>query len=157
MFTTRPEITGSFGVVATTHWLASAVGMGVLERGGNAFDAAVAAGFVLQVAEPHLNGPGGEFPAIIHCATEKKTRVLCAQGTAPRAATIARFRELGLNSVPGSGVLSATVPGSFDGWMLLLRRVPTAGLNWEVLRCKRLEWSSGCARLSRLLLVTVRS
>src|SRR5205807_1105084 len=62
-FTTRPEIRGTFGVVATTHWLASAVGMSVLERGGNAFDAAVAVGFTLQVVEPHLNGPLGELIA----------------------------------------------------------------------------------------------
>src|SRR4029077_9786247 len=60
MFTTRPEILGSFGCVASTPWLARSAGMAVLEGGGNAFDAAVAAGFVLQVVEPHLNGPGGE-------------------------------------------------------------------------------------------------
>ncbi len=62
MFTTRPEIAGTFGVVATTHWLASGVGQAVLERGGNAFDAATAAAFTLQIAEPHLNGPGGDAP-----------------------------------------------------------------------------------------------
>ena len=63
MFTTRPEILGTFGVVTSTHWLASAVGMAMMERGGNAFDAAVAAGFTLQVVEPHLNGPGVEKPS----------------------------------------------------------------------------------------------
>src|SRR3954465_9726053 len=62
-FTTRPELRGTFGAVASTHWLASASGMAVLERGGNAFDAACAARFVLQVVEPHLNGPGGDLPA----------------------------------------------------------------------------------------------
>ena len=62
-FTTRPDIRGTFGAVATTHWLATQTGMAVLERGGNAFDAAVAAGFVLQIVEPHLCGPGGELPA----------------------------------------------------------------------------------------------
>ena len=66
MFTTRPEIAGTFGVVATTHWVASQVGMAVLERGGNAFDAACAAGFTLQIVEPHLNGPGGDCPIILH-------------------------------------------------------------------------------------------
>ena len=64
MFTTRPELLGTHGMVTSTHWLASAVGMSVLERGGNAADAAVAAGFVLQVVEPHLNGPGGDAPIL---------------------------------------------------------------------------------------------
>ena len=121
MFTTRPEITGTYGVVSTTHWLASAVAMGVLEKGGNAFDAAIAAGFTIQVAEPHLNGPGGEFPAILHSARDGRIRVMCAQGVAPEKATIAHFRELGLSTVPGSGLLSAMVPGAFGGWMTLLR------------------------------------
>ena len=58
-FTTRPEIKGTFGVVGSTHWLASAAGMGILEKGGNAFDAAVAMGFALQVVEPHLKGFSG--------------------------------------------------------------------------------------------------
>src|SRR5579862_682719 len=59
-FTTRPVISGTFGVVSSTHWLASQVGMAVLEKGGNAFDAAAAAGFMLQVVEPHMNGLGGD-------------------------------------------------------------------------------------------------
>ena len=59
-FTTRPEIMGTFGVVSSTHWIASQVGMAVLEKGGNAFDAAVAAGLTLQVVEPHMNGLGGD-------------------------------------------------------------------------------------------------
>ena len=88
MFTTRPEIAGTFGVVATTHWLASAAGMAVLERGGNAFDAATAAGFVLQVAEPHLNGPGGDAPIIIHSVRTGTQHVICGQGTSPAAATL---------------------------------------------------------------------
>ena len=77
MFTTRPEIAGTFGVVASTHWLASQVGMAVLERGGNAFDAAVAAAFTLHVAEPHLNGPGGDAPIILHSATSGRQHVIC--------------------------------------------------------------------------------
>jgi gamma-glutamyltranspeptidase/glutathione hydrolase len=120
-FTTRPEILGTFGVVTSTHWLASAVGMSMLERGGNAFDAAVATGFVLQIVEPHLNGPGGEVPIILHRAGDEAPRVLCGQGVAPAAATIARFDELGLKMVPGTGLLPAVVPGAFDAWMLLLR------------------------------------
>ena len=64
-FTTRPELRGTFGMVASTHWLASGAGMRMLELGGNAFDAAVAAGFTLQVVEPHLNGPGGDLPVAV--------------------------------------------------------------------------------------------
>lgn len=127
-FTTRPEITGAFGVATSTHWIASAVGFGVLEKGGNAFDAAVAMGFVLQVVEPHLNGPGGEFPAIFHDATRGETRVLCAQGPAPAGATIAHYRAEGLSLIPGSGLLATVIPGAFDGWMLMLRDYGTISL-----------------------------
>src|SRR3954470_13963567 len=119
MFTTRPELSGTFGMVASTHWLASAAAMAVLEHGGNAFDAAVAAGFALQVVEPHLNGPGGEVPILIHA--DGQARVMSGQGPAPRAATIAAYRERGLDLVPGTGPLAACVPGAFDAWMLLLR------------------------------------
>ncbi|WP_207951399.1 gamma-glutamyltransferase family protein [Bordetella trematum] len=121
MFTTRPEILGSFGVVTSTHWLASAAGMGLLERGGNAFDAAVAAGFVLQVVEPHLVGPAGEVPVIFHSARTGRTEVLCGQGPTPAAATLEHYRGLGLDLIPGNGLLPAVIPGAFDAWMLLLR------------------------------------
>src|SRR6202023_2633944 len=93
MFTTRPEIAGTFGVVASTHWLASRTGMAVLEKGGNAFDAAAAAAFVLQVAEPHLNGPGGDAPIILHDAKAGTQHVICGQGPSPHAATIEAFEK----------------------------------------------------------------
>jgi gamma-glutamyltranspeptidase/glutathione hydrolase len=115
-------------MVASTHWLASAVGMSVLERGGNAFDAAVATGFTLQVVEPHLNGPGGEVPAVFYAVEEGKPLVLCGQGVAPAAATIERFHELGHELVPGTGLLAACVPGAFGAWLLLLRDFGT----WRV-------------------------
>ena len=127
-FTTRPEIDGTFGVVATTHWIASAVGMGVLERGGNAFDAGVASAFTLQVVEPHLNGPLGDAPIIVHCARRGRPEVICGQGPAPAAATIAHYRSLGLDMVPGSGLLAAVVPGTFDALMLMLRDYGTLRL-----------------------------
>ncbi|RBQ05987.1 gamma-glutamyltransferase family protein [Micromonospora sp. LHW51205] len=120
-FTTRPTLRGTFGMVSSTHWLASQSAMGVLERGGNAFDAAVAAGFVLHVVEPHLNGPAGEVPAILATAADPAPRVLCGQGPAPAAATVAHFRSLGLDLVPGAGPLAAVVPGAVDAWLLLLR------------------------------------
>src|ERR1051325_8809386 len=120
-FTTRPEIRGTFGAVATTHWLATQTGMAVLERGGNAFDAAVAAGFVLQIVEPHLNGPGGELPAIVFRAGAQAPEVICGQGPFPAAATVERLTGMGLSQMPGTGLLPAVVPGAFDGWLLLLR------------------------------------
>src|SRR6266511_3436168 len=89
-------------MVSSTHWLASAAGMAVLERGGNAFDAAVAAGFVLQVVEPHLNGPGGEVPILAYSADRDGVLAINGQGVAPSAATIGHFRGLGLDLVPGS-------------------------------------------------------
>jgi gamma-glutamyltranspeptidase/glutathione hydrolase len=128
LFTTRPEIQGTFGVVATTHWIATAVGMGMLERGGNAFDAGVATAFALQIVEPHLNGPGGDVPIIVHDARRGRTEVICGQGPAPAGATIARFRELGLDLIPGTGLLAPCVPGCFDSFMLLLRDYGTVSL-----------------------------
>ena len=118
-FTTRPEIEGTFGVVTSTHWIATAVGMATLEKGGNAFDAGVAAAFTLQVVEPHLNGPGGDLP-LIWRKHGGEPQVICAQGPAPKAATIEAMRDLGLTLIPGSGLLATVVPGAFDGWMKLL-------------------------------------
>ncbi len=127
-FTTRPEIQGTFGVVASTHWLATAVGMGVLERGGNAFDAAVATAFTLQVVEPHLNGPGGDVPIMLYDAARDRTEVICGQGPAPGGATIQHFRDLGLDLIPGTGLLAPCIPGSFDAYMLLLHDYGTMAL-----------------------------
>jgi gamma-glutamyltranspeptidase / glutathione hydrolase len=128
-FTTRPEIDGTFGVVASTHWIATAVGMGILERGGNAFDAAVATAFTLQVVEPHLNGPGGDVPLIVYDVKRSRPEVICGQGPAPAGATIAHYRSLGFDLVPGTGLLAACIPGTFDAYMLLLRDYGTMRLD----------------------------
>src|ERR1700720_2080498 len=127
-FTTRPEIEGTFGVVTSTHWIATAVGMAVLEKGGNAFDAGVATAFTLQVVEPHLNGPGGDVPIIVHDVKRGRTEVICGQGPAPARATIAHYKSEGLEMVPGTGLLAACVPGTFESWMLLLRDYGTLKL-----------------------------
>ena len=127
-FTTRPEIEGTFGVVTSTHWIATAVGMGILEKGGNAFDAGVATAFTLQVVEPHLNGPGGDVPIIVHDTKRGRTEVICGQGPAPAKATIAHYKSEGLEMVPGTGLLAACVPGTFESWMLLLRDYGTMRL-----------------------------
>jgi len=140
MFTTRPEIAGTFGVVASTHWIASSVGMAVLEQGGNAFDAAAATAFTLQVAEPHLNGPGGDAPIILHTARSGTQHVICGQGVAPQAATPDAFLDLGLDLIPATGLLPAVVPGAFDAWCRLLRDWGT----WELPAV--LEYAIGYAR-----------
>ena len=103
--------------------------MAILEKGHNAFDAAVAAGFVLQIVEPHLNGPGGEVPIIINQAGSTTPLVICGQGPAPARATIAYFESLGLDMVPGTGLLPACVPGAFGAWLTLLRDFGTAELD----------------------------
>ena len=126
-FTTRPVVRGTFGVVASSHWLASQTGMAILEKGGNAFDAAVAAGFVLQVVEPHMNGLGGDAVTLIQKAGEQP-RVICGQGVAPKGATIAHYKAEGFDIVPGTGLLAAVVPGAFDSWMLMLRDFGTISL-----------------------------
>ncbi|PRX05888.1 UNVERIFIED_ORG: gamma-glutamyltransferase 2 [Martelella mediterranea] len=127
-FTTRPELRGTFGAVSSTHWLSAAVGMSILEKGHTAFDAAVAAGFVLQVVEPHLNGPGGEVPIIVTPAGADKPVVISGQGPVPAKATIAHYRGLGLDIIPGTGMLAACVPGAFGAWLTLLRDYGTAEL-----------------------------
>jgi gamma-glutamyltranspeptidase/glutathione hydrolase len=128
-FTTRPDLEGRFGMTATTHWLATGSAQAVLERGGNAFDAAVAAAFVLHVVEPHLNGPGGDMTGVFATAANpSEPVVLMGQGPAPAAATIEHYRAEGLELVPGSGALAAAVPGAVDAWFVLLRDHGT----WEL-------------------------
>lgn len=127
-FTTRPEIVGTFGVVSSTHWLASQTAMGILEKGGNAFDAAVAGGFVLQIVEPHLNGPGGDVPIMLWSETEQRMRVICGQGPAPELANCEYFKSRGMELVPGIGLLPATVPGAFGAWLTMLRDYGTMTL-----------------------------
>ena len=127
-FSDRHEISGTFGVVASSHWMASQAGMAVLETGGNAFDAAVAAGFVMQVVEPHQNGLGGDAVIMLRRAESDLPQVICGQGVAPAAASIARYKGLGLDLIPGTGLLAAVVPGAFDAWMLLLRDYGIRGL-----------------------------
>lgn len=127
MSTSRPELTGTFGAVSSTHWIPSSVGMAVLERGGNAFDAAVAAGFALQVVEPHYNGPGGEVSILVRPAGGE-VRSICGQGPVPQLATPQHFASLGLSQVPGSGLLGACVPGAFGAWLQMLAEFGTMRL-----------------------------
>ena len=129
MIASRPELAGTFGAVSATHWLATAAGMAMLERGGNAFDAAVAAGFTLQVVEPHSCGPAGDVSIVLYSARTQRVEVICGQGPMPGAATADKFRALGLGQIPGSGLLPACVPGGFGGYLRLLAEHGTAGVS----------------------------
>lgn len=149
-FTTRPTLEGGFGMAASTHWLATAAAQSVLERGGNAFDAATAGAFVLHVVEPHLNGPGGDMVGIVSVAGGDP-RVLVGQGPAPSGASIDHFRAEGLDLVPGAGALAAAVPGAVDAWLLLLRDHGT----WEL--ADVLAYAIGYARDGHPVLPRVRA
>ncbi len=124
-FTTRPTLRGYGGAVSAGHYAASAIGAHILAEGGNAADAACGMGFALQVLEPHMNGPAGEVPILYWDAREETPHVICGQGTAPARATREAFVELGLDRIPGSGLLGATVPGACDAWCTLLERFGT--------------------------------
>jgi gamma-glutamyltranspeptidase / glutathione hydrolase len=117
----RSEVSGTFGAAASTHWIPAQVAMGILERGGNVFDAATAAGFAFQVVEPHMNGLGGEAVIMVCPSGAAKPTVICGQGTAPAKATINFYHSLGFEEIPDTGILSTVVPGAFDAWMIMLR------------------------------------
>jgi gamma-glutamyltranspeptidase/glutathione hydrolase len=124
-FTTRPTLCGFGGAVSAGHYLAAQIGAQTLAGGGNAADAACAMGFALQVLEPHMNGPAGEVPILYREAATGRVFALSGQGVAPRAATLEHFRGLGMDRIPGSGLLAATVPAALDAWCLLLERFGT--------------------------------
>ena len=110
-FTTRPTIMARRGVVTSGHYLASQVGLEVLARGGNAIDAGVATAFALTLVKPHECGIGGECPIIIS-TPGRKPFVISGQGAAPSSLTIRRVRELGLDDIPGTGLIAAAVPST---------------------------------------------
>jgi gamma-glutamyltranspeptidase / glutathione hydrolase len=127
-FATRPVLQGTFGMVAAGHYLAAAIGLRILEAGGNAVDAGVATGFALSLLKPQSVGIGGEVPILIHLAAERRSVAINGQGWAPRAATIDWFRSRGITLIPSDCFLPATVPGQFASWCTALRRFGTASL-----------------------------
>ena len=124
----RPLIMSRNGVVAAGHYLASLAGVKVLQEGGNAVDAALAAAFVMPVVRPETSGPGGDLFALVHMKKSGKVEALNSSGPAPKKASIDYFREKGLNAVPVSGPLSIAVPGAVDGWLELHKRYGTKEL-----------------------------
>jgi len=120
VFTTRNVILATHGAVAAGHYLAAQAGLQMLEAGGNAIDAGVAAGFALAVLKPHQNGIAGEAPLLIHSAKHNRVFAINGNGAAPRAATLERFKELGINLIPGDGFLPAVVPAAVDAYLTAL-------------------------------------
>jgi gamma-glutamyltranspeptidase/glutathione hydrolase len=137
---TRSVVMARNGLIATSQPLASAAGLRVLQQGGNAIDAAVAAAAVLAVVEPTMNGVGGDLFAIVYSARDKKVHGLNASGRAPAAATPAEFARRSLAEIPYRGVLSISVPGVVDGWHELLAKHGTIPL------ARALEPAIGYAR-----------
>jgi len=127
-FTTRPVIMGTHGMVTSGHYLASRIGLHILEEGGNAVDAGVAMGFALAVLEPYIYGIGGEVPILIYLADEKRVVSLSGQGPAPQRATIGWFRKNGIETIPGDGLLAAAVPDAVSTWIAALSRFGTMRL-----------------------------
>src|SRR5215207_8119360 len=127
-FAMRPVLQGTFGMVAAGHYLAAAIGLRVLERGGNAIDAGVAAGFALALLKPQSVGIGGESPILIYLADQRRSVAINGQGWAPRGATIDWFRSRGIGLIPSDGFLPATVPAQFAAWCTALQRFGTASL-----------------------------
>jgi len=121
-FTTRPLIMARRGVITTGHYQATAAGFRILAQGGNAFDAAVAAGLALNLVEPQNNGLGGEAPTLVYSAREKKVFAVSGMGWSPQALTIAWCRQNGVDLIPGDGYIPACVPAMMDTWALILAR-----------------------------------
>ena len=118
-FASRSEVIGQNGMVATSHPLATQIGLDILKQGGTAIDAAIAANIALGLMEPTDNGIGGDLFAIVWDANEKKLHGLNASGPAPKNISIDYFVKNGLNKIPSYGPLPVTVPGAVDGWVKL--------------------------------------
>src|ERR1700730_2424507 len=128
----RSMVISQSGIVASESPLASQAGAAILQRGGNAVDAAIAAHAVMTVVAPMWNGIGGDLFAIVYDAKSGKYYGLNASGWAPAAQSIERLRQKGLREMPVHGIEPVTVPGSVDGWQKLLDRFGKKKMN-EVL------------------------
>jgi len=126
---TRSVVLARNGLIATSQPLASAAGLHMLQSGGNAIDAAVAAAAVLAVVEPTMTGIGGDLFALVYDGRARTLRALNASGRSPRAASVEALRARDLTDVPDRGILAVTVPGVVDGWAELLAKHGTLSLD----------------------------
>jgi gamma-glutamyltranspeptidase/glutathione hydrolase len=116
---TRSEVIAANGMVATSHPLATQIGLDILQEGGNAIDAAIAANAALGLMEPTGCGIGGDLFAIVWDAETKRLYGLNASGRSPKSLTLEHFRSQGLEEIPPLGPLPVSVPGTVDGWFEL--------------------------------------
>src|SRR5258708_11037345 len=128
MSTIEPLTMGRRGRTATEHYLCASAGARMFACGGNAIDAAIAATFVEGVVNPHMHTIGGEAPMLIYSATARRVVAINGNMMAPARATIAHFRALGLELIPGAGLLAARVPAAFDALVTALRDFGTKSL-----------------------------
>lgn len=126
--TDRPMIMGRRVVVAAGHYLATAAGYEIARQGGNAVDAAAAAGFCLSVVEQQETSPGGEVPVLVYSAGEGKVFAISGVGWSPAAFTIDFCRHRGIDLIPGDGYLPACVPAVVGTWAVALARFGTMSL-----------------------------
>ena len=116
LFSTRSEVIAENGMVATSHPLASQIGVDILKSGGNAIDAAIAANAAIGLMEPTGNGIGGDLFAIIWIEKDKKLYGLNASGRSPKNLLLSYFKENNISKIPAYGPLPVSVPGCVDGW-----------------------------------------
>ena len=122
LFSTRSEVIAENGMVATSHPLATQIGIDILKKGGNAIDAAIAANAAIGLMEPTGSGIGGDLFAIIWIERDKKLYGLNASGRSPKNLTIDYFRQNNITEIPAYGPLPVSVPGCVDGWFELHER-----------------------------------
>src|SRR6202030_423586 len=128
MTTIYPLVMGRQAILATEHYLSAAAGARMFACGGNAIDAAIAATFVEGVVNPHMHTIGGEAPMLIYSASARRAIAINGNMMAPARATIAHFRALGVELIPGAGLLAAGVPAAFDALVTALRDFGTMSL-----------------------------
>ena len=121
-FATRSEVIAQNGMVASSHPLATQIGLDILKQGGSAVDAAIAVNAALGLMEPTGSGIGGDLFAIVWDAKSQKLYGLNASGRSPKSLTLAYFKEKGMDKIPSFGVLPISVPGAVDGWFELHKR-----------------------------------
>ncbi|XOV93308.1 MAG: gamma-glutamyltransferase [Bacteroidota bacterium] len=149
LFATRSEVMAQNGMIATSHPLATQIGLDILKQGGNAIDAAIAANAALGLMEPTGCGVGGDLFAIIWDAKTKKLYGLNASGRSPKSLTLEYFQKEGLKEIPSYGPLPVSVPGAVDGWFELNKKF--GSMKVETLLAPAIEYAENGFPLTQVI------